>query len=168
MKGPGRQLFAVFAVFSLSGLWHGAEWSFVMWGLSHGALFAGELLARRAGIGPAQSNAGKGLELVLTFTAVSFCWIFFRADSLGHAALLLGRLFSPWDIPAGLACLGLTAMDGIRLALTLALLPNLDRLGWGKQRPQDMALVYFFLAVAVSWLIRLDSGGAGTFIYFQF
>ncbi len=167
-KGLGRQLLAVFAVFALSGLWHGAEWSFAVWGLLHGLLFAGELLARRAGIGPARSRAGKGLELALTFAAVSLCWIFFRADSLGHAALLLGRLFSPWDLPAGLACLGLTAMDAVRLALTLTLLPAVDRLGWGEERPQDMTLVYFLLSVAAAWLIRLDGGGAGTFIYFQF
>lgn len=167
-RGLGRQLLAVFTVFALSGLWHGAEWSFVVWGLFHGTLFAGELLARRAGLSPARSKAGKGLETVLTFAAVSFGWIFFRADSLGHAAALIGRLFSPWDVPAGLACLGLTATDGLRLALTLALLPAVNRLGWGEERPRDMALVYFFLAVAVSWLIRLGSGGAGTFIYFQF
>ncbi len=167
-RGLGRQLLAVFTVFALSGLWHGAEWSFVVWGLFHGTLFAGELLARRAGLSPARSKAGKGLETVLTFAAVSFGWIFFRADSLGHAAVLLRRLFSPWDIPAGLACLGLTAMDGLRLALTLALLPAVDRLGWGEERPQDMTLVYFLLSVAAAWLIRLDGGGAGTFIYFQF
>lgn len=167
-RGLGRQLLAVFTVFALSGLWHGAEWSFVVWGLFHGTLFAGELLARRAGLSPARSKAGKGLETVLTFAAVSFGWIFFRADSLGHAAVLLRRLFSPWDIPAGLTCLGLTAMDGLRLALTLALLPTVNRLGWGEERPREMTLVYFFLAIAVSWLIRLDNGGAGTFIYFQF
>lgn len=167
-KGLERQLLAVFIVFALSGLWHGAEWSFVVWGLFHGALFAGELLARRAGLGSVRTKAGQGLSIVLTFAAVSFGWIFFRADSLGHAGMLLGRLFSPWDGAAGLACLGLTVMDGVRLALTLALLPAVNRLGWGEDRPREMTLVYFFLAIAVSWLIRLDSGGAGTFIYFQF
>lgn len=169
-NGLGRQLLAVSAVFAASGLWHGADWRFVAWGLLHGALFALELLLRRAGVGPARSKAGRGLSVALTFAAVSLCWVFFRADSLGHAAMLLGRLFSPWDGGAGLACLGLAPMDGLRLALALALLPALNRLGWGGEgdRPSDMACVYAFLAVAVSWLIRLGGGGAGTFIYFQF
>lgn len=169
-KGLGRQLLAGLAVFALSGLWHGAEWSFVAWGLFHGALFASELLARRAGLGPARTRAGRGLSAVLTFAAVTFGWIFFRADSLGHAAALLGRLFSPWNLNAGLACLGLTLTHGLRLALLLALLPGLERLGWGgeENRPGHMTCVYAFLAVAVSWLIRLGSGGAGAFIYFQF
>ena len=81
---------------------------------------------------------------------------------------MLFRSFSPWDGAAGLACLGLTLTDGLRLTLILALLPAVEQVGWGKGRPQDMTLVYFFLAVALSWLIRLDNGGAGTFIYFQF
>lgn len=168
--GLRRQLLAVLAVFALSGLWHGAEWSFVVWGLLHGALFAGELLLRRAGVQSLKTRKGRGLETVLTFAAVSFCWVFFRADSLGHAAALLGRLFSPWDGAAGLACLAPTPMDGARLALVLALLPAVNRLAWGgkEDRPSHMTCVYCLLAVAVSWLIRLDSGGAGTFIYFQF
>ena len=167
-KGLGRQLCAVLAVFALSGLWHGAEWSFVVWGLLHGAFFAAELLLRRAGAGPARSKAGQGLAVALTFACVSFGWIFFRADSLGHAAFLLGRLFSPWDGAAGLACLGLTLTDGLRLSLLLALLPAVELGGWGEGRPQDMSVVGCVLAVALSWLIRLDNGGAGTFIYFQF
>ena len=100
-KGLGRQLLAGLVVFALSGLWHGAEWSFVVWGLLHGALFASELLVRRAGLDPAQTRAGRGLSAVLTFAAVTFGWIFFRADSLGHAAALLGRLFSPWILNRG-------------------------------------------------------------------
>lgn len=167
-KGLERQLLAVFIVFALSGLWHGAAWSFVVWGLFHGALFAAELLLHRTGVGPARSQVGRALSVCTVFALTSLGWIFFRADSLGHAARLLGRLFSPWDGAAGLACLGLTPMDGVRLGLTLALFPSLERLGWGEERPQDMTLVYCFLAVAVSWLIRLGSGGAGTFIYFQF
>lgn len=169
-RGIGRQLFAVFVVFTLSGLWHGAQWSFVVWGLLHGALFAGELLLRAAGAGPARTRMGRAASVGLTFAAVSFCWVFFRADSLGHAGMLLERLFSPWDVSAGLACLGVTLSDGVRLGLTLALFPSLERLSWGgeRKRPDPMTCVYVLLAMAVAWLIRLNSGGAGTFIYFQF
>lgn len=169
-KGLPRQLLAALAVFTLSGLWHGAQWHFVVWGLLHGALFAAELLLNRTGIGPARSRGGRMVSTAFTSAAVSLCWIFFRAESLGHAGLLLGRLFSPWNPPAGLACLGLTPMDGVRLALILALLPGLERLGWGGkgERPAPMTCVYLFLAIAAAWLIRLNSGGAGMFIYFQF
>lgn len=169
-RGVGRQLFAVFVVFALSGLWHGAEWSFVVWGLFHGVLFAAELLLRRAGAGPVRTKAGRALSTCVVFALTSFGWIFFRADSLSHAGMLLGQLFSSWDVPAGLAGLGLTLRYGPRLGLALALLPGLERLGWGGEgeRPSHMTCVYVFLTIAVAWLLRLSSGGAGTFIYFQF
>ncbi len=168
-RGLGRQLFAGLAVFAVSGLWHGANWTFVVWGLLHGALFTLETLLRRSGVQPARSKAGKALSTALTFMAVSFCWIFFRAESLGRAALLIRRLFSPWNLSAGLALLGPTLADGLRLALILALCPALHRLGDEREeRPRDMAFVYFFLAIAIAWLIRCQQGGANAFIYFQF
>ncbi|MDE6590941.1 MAG: MBOAT family protein [Oscillospiraceae bacterium] len=167
-RGLARQLFAVFAVFAASGLWHGANWTFVVWGLLHGVLFASELLIRRAGIDPARSRTGKAAAAALTFALVAFCWIFFRAGSLTHAAFLIGRLFSPWDPAAGLACLNPSVPDAIRLALILALCPALRRLTDEDAQPRDMTWVYFILSIAAAWLIRYQQGGAGTFIYFQF
>jgi len=168
-RGLGRRLLAVLAVFAVSGLWHGADWTFVVWGLLHGALFTLELLLRRAGAGPARSKAGEALSAALTFAAVSFCWIFFRAESLSRAALLIGRLCSPWDFSQGLALLGPKLTDGLRLALILALCPALYRMGdEQEERPQDMTFVYFFLAVASAWLLRSQQGLQNAFIYFQF
>lgn len=169
-RGMGRQLLAGIAVFAVSGLWHGANWTFVVWGLLHGALFSLETLLRRCGVGPARSKAGKAARTVFTFAAASFCWIFFRSESLGRAAALIGRLFSPWDLPAGLALLGFTPAAGLRLLLILALCPALRRLGEEQEgeRFQDMTYVYFFLAIAIAWLIRYQQGGVNTFIYFQF
>lgn len=167
-RGLGRQLAATLTVFAVSGLWHGADWTFVVWGLLHGGNLALELLGERAGLGPPRTRAGRAARRALAFAAVSFAWIFFRADSLGHAALLIGRLCSPWDLGAGLACLGMELRDGLRLALILALCPTVYRLGREDARASDMTCVYVFLSVAIAWLIRLEQGGAGTFIYFQF
>ncbi len=167
-RGLGRQLLAVLAVFAASGLWHGADWTFVVWGLLHGVLFALEVLLRRAGVGPARSKAGKAASAAFTFAAVSFCWIFFRSESLGRAALLIGRLFSPWNIAKGLALLGPKPADVLRLALMLALCPALYRMGGEGEGPQDQTYVYFFLAIAAAWLLRYQQGGPSAFIYFQF
>lgn len=167
-RGVGRQLWATLVVFAASGLWHGADWTFVVWGLLHGGYLALELLGKRTGVGPPRTRAGRAARWALTFSAVSFAWIFFRADSLGHAAMLIGRLFSPWDFQAGLACLGMGLSDTLRLALILALSPVVYRLGREEERVADMTCVYVFLSIAITWLIRLGQGGAGTFIYFQF
>ena len=167
-RGLGRQLAATLAVFAVSGLWHGADWAFVVWGLLHGGYLALELLGARAGLGPSRTRAGRTARRALTFAAVSFAWIFFRADSLGHAAALIRRLFTPWDLGAGLACLGAGPLDGLRLALILALTPALHRLSREEETVGDMTCVYCFLSTAIAWLIRLGQSGAGTFIYFQF
>lgn len=87
----------------LGGLWHGASWNFVIWGALHGgALAVNRALqrarARRAGAQPEAAAEGVGaslaraLAVVATFHFVCFAWIFFRAPTFEHAALVIGRL----------------------------------------------------------------------------
>lgn len=162
--GMKRQILATMVVFALSGLWHGANWTFWAWGLYHGCLMVLTLLlSRRAS--PLPAWAGRAL----TFTLVTLGWVLFRSQSLLQAASLLGRLFSPWDLSAGLSCLGMEPMEGAWLLLSLLLLPYLHRLTAEEARyPGDMAGVYTLLAITLGWVIRLEQSGAGQFIYFQF
>jgi alginate O-acetyltransferase complex protein AlgI len=80
----------------LCGLWHGASWTFVIWGLLHGVFMGMESAlkgkqGRLAQVNSHLLNAGK---LALTFTLVCVAWIFFRANTLGDAQYILGHLFS--------------------------------------------------------------------------
>jgi hypothetical protein len=77
----------------LGGLWHGANLTFVVWGALHGCLLAAtrafqELRGKR---GP-PSPLLRAWLVLLTFHAVTFCWLFFRAKSLDHALVILERL----------------------------------------------------------------------------
>lgn len=88
-NGPARYLFNILLVFLLSGLWHGANWTFVVWGLLHGffivlEFFLGKKIkgSRTAGIG-------------YSFIIVSLCWVFFRSASLHDAMGFIGRIFNP-------------------------------------------------------------------------
>lgn len=78
----------------LGGLWHGAGWTFVVWGGLHGlylvANHAWAALALRLGVAPSRPRALAGL--VLTFTAVVFAWVFFRAESFAGAAAMLAGM----------------------------------------------------------------------------
>ncbi|MYI56192.1 MAG: MBOAT family protein, partial [Acidimicrobiia bacterium] len=74
----------------LGGLWHGAAWTFVLWGALHGL---GLLVERRLGL----RLPGIVARLV-TFHFVCFGWILFRAESLGAAGSVLARLFSAWTV----------------------------------------------------------------------
>jgi D-alanyl-lipoteichoic acid acyltransferase DltB (MBOAT superfamily) len=75
----------------LGGLWHGAAWTFVVWGGIHGGFLVAErrLRGRRR---VADTGVNRALARLLTFHVVCLAWIFFRADSLGTAFSLLGRL----------------------------------------------------------------------------
>ena len=80
-KGEWRRRMNIMAVFLLSGLWHGANWTFIIWGLLHG-LFVLILVRKNNSDG---SAVGKLLGVLFNFIVVTFLWIFFRAENL-HAA----------------------------------------------------------------------------------
>jgi alginate O-acetyltransferase complex protein AlgI len=87
----GRRLyFNLMVVFLLSGLWHGAAWTFVIWGALHG-LF---LIADRVFLLKAVSVWGKVPRMLLTYFVVLIAWVFFRAESLAQAGSYLGRMFA--------------------------------------------------------------------------
>jgi alginate O-acetyltransferase complex protein AlgI len=78
----------------LGGLWHGANWTFVVWGLLHGvgqAVFRG-FRALRGDAKPAHSVLARALRVLLTFHFVTLTWIFFRAADLNTARDILSEL----------------------------------------------------------------------------
>jgi alginate O-acetyltransferase complex protein AlgI len=99
----GRWLFNLFFTFLVSGLWHGAQWTFVVWGGLNGAYLIMEIGASRlAGWGGAASrlawlfNPPKLLRIALTFALTCFAWIFFRANTCSDAFYIVGHLGAGW------------------------------------------------------------------------
>jgi alginate O-acetyltransferase complex protein AlgI len=89
-KGTTRMYINLFLVMLIGGFWHGAAWTFVIWGALHGALLTFERLRGRAapyGALPAP------LRVAVTFTLVLMTWVFFRATDVGHAFRYLGDMF---------------------------------------------------------------------------
>lgn len=85
-----RLYFNLWVVFFLSGLWHGAAWTFVFWGAFHG-LF---LIADRLFLAEVSKRIGKIPSVILTYFIVLLAWVFFRADNLSSAFSYLGAMFS--------------------------------------------------------------------------
>jgi len=88
----------LFLTMVIGGLWHGASWTFVIWGVLQGGYMVGERMvkqawARRGPVGLAPPLV-KAMQWALTLNFVCFAWVFFRARSLNAALDVLGRLFS--------------------------------------------------------------------------
>ncbi len=96
-----RWQFNLFLVFIISGLWHGANWTFVLWGALHGFYLVAALWLKNI---KEKTNLflslnkhtflKKCLDVFITFQLAAFAWIFFRADSISNAKTLIKNMFS--------------------------------------------------------------------------
>jgi D-alanyl-lipoteichoic acid acyltransferase DltB (MBOAT superfamily) len=154
--GLPHQLWALMATMLLGGLWHGAGWTFVMWGGLHGVGLAVGVLWRRLGL-----SLPSILAIPLTFLFVILTWVFFRAGSFQQATNLLTSMlggaefgrFKSWEIVAIAAAVAFVAPTAQRISERITV-----RAVW--------AMVAAFASFLI--LVRLNQGGSYEFIYFQF
>lgn len=86
-----RNYWNIFVTFLVSGIWHGANWTFVVWGCIHGVLQIIEKM-----LGQQKCNYGifgKAAKICITFVLVTFAWIFFRMPTLSDACGVVARIF---------------------------------------------------------------------------
>lgn len=163
--GWGRTQFNVVLGMLISGLWHGASWTFVVWGLLHGLAVVVYNLGKAGGL-PAWP---RWLGRVVTFLFVTFAWVFFRADSLEQAMLVLTRLFDglpdtdltgvPWLQLGGL-CVVFWGLSAWAEALQQWAEAVLTRIGLG--------LSMVLMALVMFAVIALGPDGVPGFIYYRF
>jgi alginate O-acetyltransferase complex protein AlgI len=147
----------------LGGLWHGAAWTFVVWGGIHGLGLAVERAVGWRPHTPVQQWLGR----VLTFHVVCLGWIFFRADSFSSAGGVIARLFDAWDRSSPLVTTSvvLAILVGIvgqyvRPTAVASLLAGFQRLPAVAQAAS--------IAVALTLINTLGPTGVAPFIYFRF
>lgn len=170
--------------FLVSGLWHGASWSFVIWGGVHGFLqIMGDILRpiREKVLGFLHINreafSHKLLRGFMTFVMVDFCWIFFRAPGAKAALKIIHRMFTA-DALLGIKEMGLTELNLEVLLVAVCVLIGMSIIRYMGVRPiqwlskQNFVfrwIVYYALIFAV---IIFGAYGAtysaSQFIYFQF
>jgi D-alanyl-lipoteichoic acid acyltransferase DltB (MBOAT superfamily) len=143
----------------ISGLWHGAMWTFVMWGAVHAA---GRVVTRALeGTAFYRDRVPKLAKQVLTFVIVTLAWVFFRAQSVGEAWLILRRIAAGgWSDPAvPLLMVGLVGVIWLYQYLHESRLSGLLR-----PAPVRIALVVGMLL----YMAMFVTSSGQTFIYFQF
>jgi D-alanyl-lipoteichoic acid acyltransferase DltB (MBOAT superfamily) len=145
-------------VFVISGFWHGADWTFVVWGALHafGAI-ATRLLERSVFY---KDHVPLLLKQLGVFVFVCFAWIFFRAESMSDALLVVRGIFTkPWEDPA---C----------PILMLLLVASVWCYEWMTESRYGQLLENGFvkvsMAVGMILYLTLAASGGGAFIYFQF
>lgn len=87
-----RNYWNIFVTFLVSGIWHGANWTFIVWGVMHGII---QIVEKALGIQKYCGHNGlvKAVRILVTFLLVNFAWIFFRMPSLSDACGVIGRIF---------------------------------------------------------------------------
>lgn len=166
-----RQYFNLFLVFFLCGLWHGASWNFVIWGMIHGAF----LVFERVKIGATFLNfLPKFLQHFYTIFVVMIAWVFFRSPDLTHATGFLRLMFMDKEIGLGFGKVArLAESHFVWAAAGFAILgfsPLLKNLTTRLQKNKIFAVAFdlFLILVFVLSLVRLSAATHNPFIYFQF
>jgi D-alanyl-lipoteichoic acid acyltransferase DltB (MBOAT superfamily) len=153
----------------IGGLWHGAAWTFVVWGGLHGAALAGERWWRERRGAPARRATGWPLwrARILTFHFVCLAWIFFRSDSFASAWDMIEGLFTQWGRPSPLVTSGvlLALAVGIGSQYLPARVPRILMARFSRLPVLAQATV---LALALMLTSVLGPEGVAPFIYFQF
>jgi len=92
-RGPARTYLNLMLTMLLGGLWHGANWTFVIWGGLHGVgLALNRVLRDRFNVDPSRNPWTRVLGVLVTFHFVAFAWIFFRSNSFGAARAFIDQL----------------------------------------------------------------------------
>ena len=163
--GAIRQYFNLLVTFVVSGIWHGANWTFVCWGCLHGALLC---IEKALGIGQQQyTGMRKFLHGVMTFGLVCFAWILFRANTLNDAKTIIGGIFTNMGAPkpefATFFAIGLSMI--VLLAKELS-----EEYNWEIRvaESRHWLVRHLYLSVMIAFIMLFGVLGGDQFIYFQF
>ena len=167
----GRWAFNIMVVFVLSGIWHGAAWTFLLWGFAHGLLHIVEKLLRmNAKPVESQSKARKwiidGLCILKTFVLVTLLWVMFRATDFEHLKTIFVTAFTNFD-----GGIQMSVKPKMWIFLTLFILSDVvlrntrfDR--WCDDKP--FAVRWLIYAVLLFLVLGCACVNNFPFIYFQF
>ena len=177
--GRARHYRNLLITFLASGLWHGANWTFVIWGALHGLM---QILEKALRLPPAPKRGTvRCLRVLGVFCFVTLAWVFFRAQSLPDALYVLRHMFDGISSPLAYVTLGFNALRITRRRLVFCLLcyfaplAVMDALS-AEGEPAPAAVEKgsrpvrwaFYIVLGLMLVLFSQKGVAADFIYFQF
>ena len=175
-KGLFRKCLNTMIVFLLCGMWHGAGFSFIAWGFLHGFYSVMDTLLKKR-------NIKLPFSRLITFLAVSFAWIFFRATGLKSALKYIAAMFTTGirfkEMPAMLELLQLDGIEIAVIAVSIILVFLMDLCGYRKnllfpelvqEKKNSVRYVIFYFLIILLFIFGIYGPGYHTeqFIYMQF
>jgi alginate O-acetyltransferase complex protein AlgI len=163
-----RWILNIMIVFAVSGLWHGAKWTFVLWGIIHGLLYIIEKQANKK-INIKKENTNPfldGLRIVKTFLIISLVWIFFRAESMEKVKQIFVSMTNNFNVNDKLSVdVKVWFLLGIFILFDLLLFnKRIDK--WMESKP--VYLRWSIYSVLIFAVMGLAGAEKMPFIYFQF
>lgn len=195
-KGIFRWIINTLIVWIISGIWHGANWTFVIWGLYHGVLLVisglSTQIKKSKGIYNKNQNNTQNIfvniaKVILTFVLVCFGWVLFRSDNIKEAARYFWHMIKFWH-PSGYNVFIDTSLISVKLffglsflfialLITIYILKSKKNYLSSKINKYDLLTYiskYSFVVISVSYsiyvffVLKTIGGGESSFIYFDF
>ncbi len=190
-KGKPRQILNIFIVYALCGLWHGANWTYVLWGVYMWLfMFIESLIKKPVRNFCAKKNINLGvLPIVIirrcfVFLIAVFSTFFFRATSLSHIGAIYHQIFTTmgisWDyFVESFSCLQIDVLSVVVILLSLIVMCRLYDFGYDRSFvtvTQDNRALFYrtsiivvsVIAIAIGWFMLISLEGSSEFVYFQF
>lgn len=160
-----RNYFNLFVTFVVSGIWHGANWTFICWGSLHGLFLC---IEKALGIGKIKySGFRKIIHWAITFVLVSFAWILFRANNMTDAITIIKGIFTDFGVPK----LEIAIFLAIVLAMIVMALRELgEEFQWKIRIANSHYWIvrHIYIVVMIAYIILFGVLGGDQFIYLQF
>jgi D-alanyl-lipoteichoic acid acyltransferase DltB (MBOAT superfamily) len=153
----------IFIIFLVSGFWHGANWTFILWGVLHALAYVLYFIYNRFNF---SFFANKFIAILTTFSFVTFSWIFFRSSSIGQARLYLDSICTNFNLSNNFSFVTI-----IKVFILILIFLAFDFLFKNNERQPNFEVFKnfrFFVYLVITIAILLNMNNNSSFIYFQF
>ena len=166
-RGARRTYINLAAVMLLGGFWHGAKWTFVIWGGVHGLLLASERMIGKDSIYRALPRPAR---IMITFTIILITWVFFRAVDLASATRYLGTMFGLRRPAAGATLLGavIYSRDHLVMFVACGIAVWFGKQSWQIAQKISPAKAAMMIGLFIWALVAMLTQSFNPFLYFQF